>query len=216
MSDKRYVDLTLPIYSGAPAFPGDPPCALHLFHTIESTGYNLSQLSFGSHQGTHLDAPFHFVEGGLTVDCVSLAQCIGPARVLDFSSRGPGSELAIEHFAPFAHLVQPGARLLLRFGWDQLYPRAAYYERCPELSLPVAEWLAARQIALVGMDSPTPSLTRWKDVHLALLQANVIIVEGLARLEQLPNREFFFMAAPLPLQGGDGSPVRAAAIVDEA
>ena len=176
----------------------------------------MSELSFGSHQGTHLDAPLHFIEGGLPAEKVSLAQCVGPARVLDFSDRDPGSVLAVEDFAPFSSLVQPGSRLLLRFGWDHLYPDAAYYEHCPEMSLPVAEWLAARQIALIGMDTPTPSLTWWKEVHLALLQANVIIVEGLSRLAQLPNREVVFIAVPLPIRGGDGSPVRAMAIVEEA
>ncbi|HLH74837.1 MAG TPA: cyclase family protein [Chloroflexota bacterium] len=208
----RYVDLSLPIYTGAPSFPGDPPCEVRLCRTINSIGYNLSQLSFGSHQGTHLDAPFHFVEAGLTVDRLALDSWIGPAHVLDFAASAPGRVLSLADFAGFDDLVRPGARLLLRFDWDRLYPEPSYYERCPELSLEVAEWLAARQIALIGMDTPTPSLALWKEVHLALLNAGVVIVEGLAHLDQLPSREFLFLATPL--QGGDGSPVRAVGILD--
>jgi len=61
----RFVDLSLPIYDKAPTFSSDPKCAIVVHHTIESFGYNITQLIMSSNQGTHLDAPLHFLRNGL-------------------------------------------------------------------------------------------------------------------------------------------------------
>ncbi|MDR2653097.1 MAG: hypothetical protein LBC68_12460, partial [Prevotellaceae bacterium] len=72
-----------------------------------------------------------------------------------------------------------------------------------------------KKIGLVGMDMPTPNGDDWKYVHIKMLGAGILIVEGLANMEQLPNNEVFtFYSLPLKLQGRDGSPVRAIAILD--
>lgn len=79
------IDLTLPIYHGAPTMPLDPKCAVVVHHTIDSMKYNMTQLIISTHQGTHLDAPFHFFDDGIAVDKLDLHKCVGQAKVLDFA-----------------------------------------------------------------------------------------------------------------------------------
>ena len=86
MSEK-IVDLSLGIYHGAPTFAPDPKCSITPHHTIESFGYNITRVTMSTHQGTHLDAPYHFFDKGRTVDKLDLARCIGPALVIDLSHK---------------------------------------------------------------------------------------------------------------------------------
>ena len=69
--------------------PLDPKCAVIVHHTIESMKYNITQLIISTHHGTHLDAPYHFFNDGLTVDKLDLSKCVGDASVLDFTSVKP-------------------------------------------------------------------------------------------------------------------------------
>ena len=79
----------------------------------------------------------------------------------------------------------------------------------------MADWFVEKKIGLVGIDMPTPNGVDWKYVHIEMLGAGILIVEGLANLELLPdNKVFDFYAVPLKLQGCDGSPVRAMAIIE--
>ena len=84
------VDLSLPIHDGAPSYPSDPTCSVTPFLTIPPHLANTSTISMGSHQGTHLDAPFHFLPDGITVDQIPLDQTSGPAFLLDLGDRPPG------------------------------------------------------------------------------------------------------------------------------
>lgn len=210
---RRIVDLSLEIFPGAPVFPGDPPCQFTTHDTIATTGYNLTRLCFGTHQGTHLDAPYHFFEAGGVIDQVDLRRCVGPASRIDLGTRGDGESITVADFLPYQAVIQPGARIVYRTGWDRFFPESRYFTDYPGLSLESAEWLADRKIALIGMDTPGPHPTLWSAVHQTILGAGILIVEGLAHLDQLPADDFFLAAAPLRLRGLDGSPVRALGIV---
>ncbi len=209
---RRIIDLSLDIYPGAPTFPGDPACQFHVHETIASAGYNLTQVCFGTHQGTHLDASFHFADRGRTVDRIDLARCVGPATVIDLSWKQPRDAITVADFAPYESRVQPGARILCRLGWDRRLFQPGYFSDFPSMTVQLAEWLADRKIALIGLDTPSPSADQSTEVHQILLGAEVVIVEGLAHLDELPSDEVFFVAAPLRLRGLDGSPVRALAV----
>jgi arylformamidase len=211
---KRIVDLSLEIYPDAPRFPGDPACRFDVHDTLASTGYNLTRVCFGTHQGTHLDAPRHFLDAGRPVDQLDLTRCVGPATLIDLSHKRPGETIDVADFLPGESAVHPGARIVLRLGWDRVFPEPRYYTDYPGMTVALGEWLAARQIALIGMDTPSPSATQWKEVHVALLGAEIVVVEGLANLDQLPS-EFFLVAVPLRLRGLDGSPIRALGLSDE-
>jgi Predicted metal-dependent hydrolase len=210
--DGRIIDLSLDIYDSAPTFANDPECTVATYHTIESTGYNITRLSMSTHQGTHLDAPSHFFNNGTAVDCLPLERVNGKAIKIDLCHKKPKEPITLEDMLPFQENIFKGSRIIYQTGWDKIFPDKTYFTDFPYLSKELAEWLASREIFLLGMDTPTPNPIDWLAVHHSLLGKGIVIVEGLANLEKLVENEFFFSAAPLKIQGRDGSPVRAFAI----
>lgn len=206
----RIVDLTLTMR------PGMRGVDYEVRSTIDGKGWNTTILHLYSHSGTHMDAPFHFIQQGETLDNVVLDRCVGPARVIDLSSVKPRDLITVEHLAPYAQEIGPGTRLLLKTGWSARADTPEYRDQLPRISLALAEWLAEREIALLGVETPAPADVNNKEeltaVHHALLGAEIVIVEGLANLDALQQKEVTFIALPLKLAGGDGSPVRAIAI----
>ena len=212
------VDLTHPLEHNQPNFPFDPKLSIVVHNTVASIGYNITRVSMSTHQGTHLDVPYHFYDDGQTVDQVPLDRFYGPAVLIDLA---PGSALPARTPITLASLrehegkFQPGAKVIYRTGWDRMFGRPEFFAEFPTLTLEAARWIADQRIALLGMDTPTPS-TEWKEVHWALLGKGVelVIVEGLANLDRLPER-FTLVAFPLNIKGRDGSPIRAVAVLDQ-
>ena len=206
----RVVDLTLTMH------PGMRGVDFEIRSTIDDKGWNTKWLHLYSHAGTHMDAPYHFIAQGETLDNLVLEKCIGPAQVIDLSFVGPGDLITVEHLMPYADKIGPGARLLLKTGWSTRADTPEYRDQLPRVSLPLAEWLAEREIALLGVETPAVAAINNKEelvtVHQALLRAGIVIVEGLANLDALQQEQVTFIALPLKLEGGDGSPVRAVAI----
>lgn len=207
----KMIDLSMDIYDGAPTYAFDPACTVKAHNTVESIGYNITQLSISSHQGTHLDAPYHFFNDGMTVDKLPLDSFTGKAICIDVSYKRPKQPLTVEDFLPYEEKIVEGSRIIYRTGWDRMFPRTEYFSDFPYLSMELAEWFAGKRIKMLGMDTPSPSAADWMYVHHALLGKGIVIVEGLANLEAL-DEEFIFIAAPLKIKGRDGSPVRAIAI----
>ncbi len=187
--------------------------------TIAQRGANTTTLHLYSHAGTHLDAPYHFLEAGTTLDAVALEKCIGRALLVDLSALGPRAYMTVEHLTPYENRIGPGARLLLKTGWSAHADQPDYRTDYPRVSLTLAEWLADRRIALLGVEPPSVADMANREeliaVHRSLLGAGIAIVEGLANLDALQQEEFTFIALPLKLAGGDGSPVRAIAIEED-
>jgi predicted dehydrogenase/kynurenine formamidase len=205
----RIVDLTLPIQDGLPGV------RITTARTIASGGWNATTLALYSHCGTHMDAPVHYQDGAATVDQQSLDVCCGLARVLNLTPVQPRELLTVDRFAPWADAIQPGDRLLLRTDWYRRFGTEAYRNELPRISAELARWLVQRRVVLVGVEPPSvadvnnvPEVT---DVHQILLQAGIVIVEGLAHLDELREETVEFIALPLRIIGGDGSPVRAIA-----
>jgi kynurenine formamidase len=210
----RIVDLTLTMH---PSMRG---VDFEVRSTTDDKGWNTTWLHLYSHAGTHMDAPYHFIAQGATLENLVLDKCVGPAQVIDLTFVGPRDLITVEHLKPHAEKVGPGARLLFRTGWSARADTPEYRNHLPRVSLPLAEWLAERKIALLGVETPAVADVNNKEelvtVHQALLRAEIIIVEGLANLDALRREEVTFIALPLKLKGGDGSPVRAIAIEDMA
>lgn len=208
------IDLTLPVYHGAPTMPLDPKCAVIVHHTIDSMKYNITQLIISTHQGTHLDAPFHFFRDGVTVDKLDLHKCVGDAHVLDFTHVPSKYSLKPKDFKPFESRINPDSRIILRTNWWRRFPKKEYFSDGPMISPELARWLAKKKIAMLGLETPGVHPIEWEKVHKILLGAEIVIVEGLAYLHKIKKEDIFFIAAPLRLKGRDGSPVRAMAIED--
>jgi len=212
----KLIDLSHPFEHGQPNFGWDPKISVIAHNTVKSIGYNITQFSMSSHQGTHLDAPFHFFDNGKTVDQIPVARFYGPATLVDLA---PGSNLkgkmplTAEMFKPYAKHFRPGAKIIYRTGWSRKFGTSEFFSDYPTLTLDAARWIASKKIGLLGMDTPTPS-NEWKECHHILLKRGleIVIVEGLTNLEKLP-RQFTFIGFPLNLKGRDGAPCRAVAVL---
>jgi kynurenine formamidase len=206
----RVVDLTLTMN------PGMRGVDFEAKSTIDGKGWTTTTLHLYSHAGTHMDAPYHFIADGRTLENLMLQKCIGSARVVDLTFVKPRDLITVEHLASHAEEIEPGSRLLLKTGWSARAGTPEYRSHLPRISLPLAEWLAERKIALLGVEPPSVADVNNKDeltmVHRVLLEAEIVIVEGLANLDALEEDVVTFIALPLKLEGGDGSPLRAIAI----
>jgi len=206
------VDLTLTLYDGMRGV------TIHPHTRIATEGYNTTNLALYSHAGTHMDAPLHFLDGGATIDQWDLQKCVGPALVLNLTHKAPNSLITVEDVAAYAEQIGPGARLLLRTDWDAHAELPDYRTHFPRITRELAAWLVEREIWLVGVQTPSvASLAdreELRDVHQILLRGQIVIVECLAHLDQLPA-VVTLIALPLKIQGGDGSPVRAVAMINK-
>jgi arylformamidase len=148
-----------------------------------------------AHNGTHVDAPFHFINGAKTIDQVPLEKFIGPCFVVDHE--GIVSAEDAQNFLQKAKNQNPESskRILIKGK--------------SEVSAQAARVFAAEGIFLVGNESQTVGPeSAPMEVHLILLGAEIVLLEGI-RLAQVPEGVYFLNAAPINLGGADGAPCRA-------
>lgn len=210
----KFIDLSHPLAQGQASFPNDPKMAIIPHGTVATHTYNITQVLIGTHQGTHLDAMFHFFDDGRTLDQMPLEWFYGPATVLRIP-KGPDGEISEEDLRPHENRLTPGARIIVNTGWHRQFGAANFFTEFPSFSLDAARYLAGRRIRLLGMDMPTPG-KQWLELHHILLarETEIVVVEALANLGGLPE-QFVFAGFPLNLKGRDGSPIRAVAICDD-
>lgn len=205
------IDLSHPITSGMPVYPGDPQVRIELALSVPGDGVAVHALQLGSHSGTHLDAPAHSIVGGRTVEQLSLDQLCGPALILQAT---PKAHAPITLDAVRAQLpTELPTIVCIASAWDAHFttPHALAH---PHLTLELVTELWARGARVLGVDmlSPDPSAPTavTMPVHEFWLGNDGVIVENLLGLRALPPRCTLSML-PLPLAGVDGSPVRAVA-----
>ena len=205
----RLIDLSLPITHGMRGVEIEPNT------TYDQDGFNTTLLHLYSHAGTHMDAPLHFLNGARTMDQLDLNKCVGPALVVDVSHKQANEFITVADLGAAADKIGPGSRVLLYTGWAEHAELPDYRTHFPRISLALAEWLVERGVWLVGVEMPSVAgladYEELRSVHQTLLRAEIVIVECLANLDQLPA-EVFFIATPLKVSGGDGCPVRAIAL----
>ena len=206
----RIIDLTIPLENGLRGVSIEPA------RTLEKDGWNATTLHLYSHGGTHMDAPTHFGVSEQTIDQMPLDRCMGPAWVVDLPEIQPRALIHVADLGPAVDRIRKGDGLLLRTGWSRRVHDRSYRDELPRVSLELAEWCAARGVRMLGVEPPSVADVNNREeltaVHKVLLAAGVIIVEGLAHLDQIRRERVTFMAFPLKVAGGDGAPVRAFAI----
>lgn len=212
------IDLTQPIHTGMPVYPGDPPVAVRPRVTHATHGYAATWLELGTHSGTHIDAPFHFSAEGATLDNYPLARFFGPGVVLDLRSAGRElDEPAVRAAAEAAGGLRPGDFAVLWTGWNAHFGGDLMTEH-PYLTAVAARALVEAEVSLVATDALNVDPSTGDDfpVHPILLQADVLIVENLRGLDVLGAGRAQFAFVPLALTGVDGAPVRAVGWKDRA
>ncbi len=173
----------------------------------------MSKISFGSHTGTHIDAPSHTIQNGLSIDNYSLDNFIGECHVFDFSYLEAGSLIKISDFEKFE--IKAGDRILVKTS-NSLRGYDDFYEDFVALDGDCADWLAEKNIALFGIDYLSIKKRGSSDnrAHNSLLSKNIPIIEGL-NLREVSSGTFQIFCPPLNITGIDGSPARAVLIVNE-
>jgi arylformamidase len=200
----KFIDVTVPLSEEVACFPGDPCFQREHTHRIAAgEPYNVSRLTLGTHSGTHVDAPYHFLEDGAKVDELSLDLLMGKVRVVSVAARE-----AVER----EHLEQLDLRDDLRLFFKtrnsgQL--RQPFQPDFVYLSPDAATFLVQVGIKLVGWDYLSVEKYQSPDfaTHHTLLGAGVVIIEGLD-LSLVDAGEYDMICLPLRLAGADGSPAR--------
>jgi len=200
-----WIDATVPMKSGMAHWPGSPPVEVQETESIDRGDHcTVSVLRFGSHTGTHVDAPGHFLRGGSRVDAMPLEGLVGPARVIEVSG---GPALGPDELGP--HDVARGERIILRTSnTPRCWQTDAFVSDYAYLSLAGAQHLVARGVRTVGIDYLSiAGGDESAATHAALLGAGVVIIEGL-RLAEVRAGAHDMICLPLLVAGGDGAPAR--------
>ena len=186
---------------GCQVYPGDPAPEKKVLSSMEKGDlYNLTTFSMCAHNGTHIDAPFHFIKDGKTVDAICLEALVGMAFVAEHEGIVTGYD-AVEIIKKAKEQNPEAAKRILIKG-------------AAEVSLEASKVFASSEILLLGNESQTVGPEDAPmEVHQVLLGAEVVLLEGI-RLKEVSEGVYLLNAAPLNLSGADGSPCRAILIGD--
>lgn len=203
----KIYDVTVQLRAGMATYAGEEPGPLLDFHSLMSEGKtaNVSALSLGSHTGTHVDSPHHFIDNGVTVEQMPAEHMVGPCYVMEYAGEGHISAADLEA----AGVPAGTTRLLVKTANGRFWDDDVFHPEFVGLDDDAGPWLVDRGIVLVGIDYM--SIERFRSpthaVHEALLKEGAVILEGLD-LRRVEPGEYFLVCAPLPVAGADGAPAR--------
>jgi kynurenine formamidase len=213
---RRVVDLTQPVATGSPVYPGDPEVRVDAAATIGADGVNISRLALGSHSGTHVDAPFHVRGDGASLDDLDPGLFTGTGVIADVTGRAARQPIGWADLAPIAAGLGRGRVLLIRTGWDRHWGTPAYADH-PHLDPDAVRRVLDLGVRTIGIDAESvdpasPDDAHGLPVHHVVAAAGGVIAENLADLGGIDFPDPLITLLPLRIAGGDGSPVRAAAL----
>jgi kynurenine formamidase len=232
----RFIDLTWPFDAQTLYWPGGPGFELtRVFHGVTAGGFFIAVNKFCApeHGGTHVDAPLHFGQGRRSVDQIPLEQLIAAAVVIDVSAKAAADRdyrLTVDDIREWESRngsISRGSIVLLRTGWAKYWPdRKAYFGddrpgatdalHFPSYGAEAARILVEeRGVGALGIDTASVDFGQSRDfaVHRVSAPSNVVNLENLANLDQLPERGAIVIALPMKISGGTGGPARVVAIV---
>jgi arylformamidase len=204
----RTYDITLTISPNLPVWPGDPGVELELVEKIEDgSNANVSRIDMGVHTGTHVDAPFHFLQEGISVDEIDLSLLTGRAYVLHL----PEVDVITASVLENAQIPPRTRRVLFKTRNSEYWANEEpdFQIDFVGLSDDAAKYLVRRGVKLVGIDylSVAP-FQQSRPTHEKLLEAGVVIVEGL-NLTEVSQGRYTLYCLPMKIAGSDGAPARA-------
>lgn len=203
MPEPMLYDVTRPVRSGMPVWPGDAPCCVGWTSRMaDGDAANVAELRMSAHTGTHADGPFHVCADGVRIGAAPLDAFLGPALLVDARGRALDADWAREAIAGAPE------RLLVRTGaWADA---DAFPTRFAAPTPEAAHVLVEAGVRLLGTDAPSVDPFDSTDLpaHRILCAAGVVIVENLL-LDDVPPGAWELIALPLRLDEADASPVRA-------
>jgi len=205
--ESPWIDISVTLRDAMVRFPGNPPVRIERVRDIQDgASSSLSKISMGSHTGTHMDAPIHFLRQGDGIDQMPLDTAVGPARVIEISD----SE-AVKPGELRSHRIRRGERILFKTQNSlRAWRSEAFVEDYVFVSKEAARFLVGRGVRVVGVDYLSVGGFRrdGAETHQALLEAGVWIIEGLD-LSGVEPGQYYLVCLPLKLENGDGAPARA-------
>lgn len=208
------IDLSFSVEEGMPCFSSawHIPFSYEILGTIDTVGRNTRKLIMGSHTGTHMDAPKHFINGGASIDEVELSKTCGKVSIIDLHLLNEGEAVTRNILSKY-NITE---RVLFIFGWTDKWMTNQYYQNYPYFTEDAAKYLIECGVIFIAMDTPSPDDSRTKllskedsTIHKLLLGNGVILVEYLANTEKInPAKDYYIFAMPMKIKGSDGAPAR--------
>ena len=212
ISTTSFHDLTHLIYPDMPTYPGEPQPEFQPFFKLGRDKVNLTRLIIGSHTGTHVDAPKHFISTGDSVNKIPLDKFVGEAVTLDMSTKSIGEGITNVDLDTYSKVVKAGDIILLYTGTSEHWNNDKnIMQNFTYLEPSAAEWIVNHEIKCIGIDSFSVEKYGFKDgiAHKMLLSNKISIIENLnSNLKKCLGNRMFIVCLPLFLKGIDGSPAR--------
>lgn len=212
---EKAVDLTHNLRNGMPVYPGDPSPSFELYRSLEKDGVNLTKLVMGSHTGTHLDAPRHFIKDGIGIDQIPPNKLIGEAYVADVSRKRIGSGIMASDLRAVEKHIFPDDIVACYTGCSEHWEDNSVRKNYTYVTKDAADYLVSKRVRAVGIDylsveqfGATEAVT-----HKTLLGSGVFIIESLSNaLKRFVGQRVLLICMPIKLKDGDGAPSRVVAI----
>lgn len=210
----KLIDLTHVFEGTMPVFPGMNPAVVEQIANVKEHGYKVTKLDIVTHMGTHLDCKSHVFEEGFTTSDKDINGFFGEGQVIDCSHLNAGDEIGIDVLDKYE--LDDKEFLLFYTGWDRYWGDKEYFGQFPVISEELAYFLANSNIKGIGLDviSIDKIDNEKLSTHKIVLEKEKIIIENLKDIGLLRGKRFKFSCLPLKIKKGDGSPVRAAAIIE--
>jgi arylformamidase len=218
MAASEWIDITLPLNDTMPVLvlpdaaaggesPVPAPRVYRFFDVEKGDNVTMSRIEMASHDGTHIDAPLHFIPGGTTIDAMPVETTVGPARVIEIADP---REITLAELVPYD--IREGERILFKTAnSDRVYAVQRYTGDYVAVTLEAAVHLAARKIRLVGLDYLTIAHAdppeNINNVHKTFLTSGIFILEALDLRGVAPG-DYDMVCLPLRLEKGDAGPCR--------
>ncbi|MEG0855219.1 MAG: cyclase family protein [Terrisporobacter sp.] len=212
----KIFDLTHSITNNMTIFPGGKQPENTVISNVKENGYKETAIRMQSHNGTHMDAPAHVLEHGVSLDKIDVINFVGMAALIDCTSVGEGGIINYDIIEKNKDIIEQAEFLIFHTNWSKYWNTEKYLGAYPVLSEEVIDYIinskkkgiAFDTISLDPIDSP--DLAK----HQRILGNNILIFENLTNLDLINSESFVFCALPLKFENSDGAPIRAIAMVD--
>lgn len=220
MQKSEWIDITLPLNDSIPmlvlppgadasgdAAPPSNPRVYRFFDVNKGDKVTMSKIEMSSHDGTHIDAPLHFIPGGNTIDNMPVETGVGPARIIEIKDP---LEITVKELEPYN--IKEGERILFKtVNSSKVWSERRYTGKYCAISLEAAKYLAGKKIRLVGLDFLTIAhaepAENINDVHKAFLSNGIFILEAVNLAGVAPG-DYDMICLPVRLERGDAGPCR--------
>lgn len=217
MPDK-IIDLAHLLNENITVYPETLGPKFETLSTVEKHGYAELKMTMVLHSGTHIDAPCHIFRSARSIDSFPVEKFMGSATVIPCLGE---KEISLEFLQKFEDRIARADFILFFTGWQFKWKTTEYFDDCPVPTREAAEWLTGFKLKGIGCDSfsvdkivPAARVT-FENLpnHHIFLEKEILLIENLTNLDQLPGGPFSFQSIPLKIENADGSPVRPLAFV---